>query len=148
MKIKKPRIERIYEDNYGLDIHREFSYKYIHFNAGAMSKIALELTPYEIKMIVGLSNSIGKNDNMLLNLVGKPAESRAEILSAIGYFSRGSSPKSIISNLFKKDVIKKVKNENTFCGYAYYVNPYIMYYGSCVEDTTLEIFQDSEWKGL
>lgn len=54
---------------------------------------------------------------------------------------------NLLNNLINKDVIKKVKTK-TFCGYVYYVNPYIMYYGSVVDDTTLEVFHDSEWKVL
>lgn len=148
MNIKKPRIKRIYEDNFGLETKREFSYKYIHFYAPAMSKIAEEFTPFENKMVMGLANSIGKNNNMLLNLIGKPAESKKEILCALGYLSKSSTPMNLLNNLINKDVIKKVKNEKTFCGYVYYVNPYIMYYGSVVDDTTLEVFHDSEWKVL
>lgn len=148
MNIKKPRTARIYEDNFGLENKREFSYKYIHFYAPAMSKIAAEFTPHENRMVISLANSIGKNNNILLNLVGKPAESRNEILCALGYRSKSNTPKGILSNLFNKGVIKRVKNENAFCGYVYYVNPYIMYYGSTVDDTTIEVFHDSEWKEL
>lgn len=148
MNIKKPRIVREFDMDSGIMNKREFIYKYIHFSAPAMCKIAEELSPNEIKMIMNLANSISKNSNMLLNLIGNPAETKKEILSAMGYISKCNTPINTLTKLIKKDVIKKVKYDKSFCGYAYYVNPYILYYGSTAEDTTFEIFQDSEWKEL
>lgn len=148
MNIKSPRINRMYDNDFGVDNKREFNYKYIHFSAPAMCKISEEFTPHETKMLLGLAHAISKNNNIILNLIGKPAESRNEILCALGYTFRSNTPKTILKKLFDKDIIKKVKNEKTFCGYAFYINPYVMYYGGSVEDTTLEAFHDSEWREI
>jgi len=145
MNIKKPRIRQIYDNDYS-GYEREFNYKYLHLNAPAFSKLIKEISQPELKMLMSLVNIIEKNSGILLNLVGKPAENRSEILCAMGYISHSNTSKTHLAHMFKLGIIKRVHYPNAFCGYAYYVNPYIMYYGGSVEDTTLEMFQDSEWK--
>lgn len=144
VNLKRPKIKRNKEVmNPFTD--KDFAYGYIHVSTYSLQEMFKSLTYNDIKMILSLFRIVKKNTNMIMNLVEEPAENRDEILSAMGYLDRDYS-KNTLRRLFSEDIIKKVRNENTFSGYAFYLNPYIYYYGSVISDDTLELFHDSKWR--
>lgn len=146
MTLKKPVTKKAKKLEYDEENFRAFQYPYVHFSTYSMVRACTELRDREMKMLIGVIKLLEKNSNMILNLAGRPAESRTEIIAGLGYLQPGQAPLNTIKKLFDADIIKKTPRENTFTGYAFYLNPYVYYYGSTVDDTTLELFQDSRWK--
>ena len=145
MNLKRPSIKRNKEAmNPYAD--RNFKYGYIHVSTQSLQEMFKVFTHNDLKMIFALVKIVKQHTNMLMNLANEPAENRDEILSAMGYISDTGYSKTTIRKLFNQDVLKKVKSEATFSGYAYYLNPYIFYYGGSVDDNTLELFYDSKWR--
>lgn len=146
LNLKRPQIKRTASGQVEMLGDRDFKYGYIHVSTHNLQDIFKVLNPNQIKMMFAMVKIIRQNSNMLYNLVNEPAENRDQILSAMGYIQSGSTAHNTLKKLFKEDIIKKVRSEKTFCGFGYYVNPYVLYYGKSVEDTTWEIFEDSKWK--
>lgn len=120
-----------------------FTYAYLHVSTWCMRDLLKKLSPPDIHLMFELVNIMRKNENTLLNRLGLPASTKREICSALGYTT--DKYERIITRLIKNEVVGRYRHP-TESVTTYFVNPYVMFYGTKIPDSIYELFTDSQWR--
>lgn len=120
-----------------------FQYPLVHVSTWCMRDIINTMKKDTLYVMFNLINITKKNENVILNRVGLPAETITEITSSLGHDTKASQ--AAISHLIKYQIIMKGKTPLYNCN-CYYINPYVMFYGNSIPDYVYELFTDSRWR--
>lgn len=137
LKVSKPKLPDINIAD------QPFQYAYIHVSTWCLRDLLNSLPARDIQVMFELVKIMRKNENVLLNRLEQPAITKNEILSAIGHPS--DSYERVLTRLIKNEVVGRFNNP-TEKGYAYFVNPYVFFYGTKIPDYVYELFTDSKWR--
>lgn len=121
---------------------RKFKYPYLRVDLNASLILIQRLKSYDFKMCLNLGTILQRNTNVILNVLGEPAQNMEEIATSMGYGST-AAPITALRHLFELDVIRKIKDRKYFRGYAYIVNPYVMTFGKSMKDEIYAAFNDT-----
>lgn len=138
-KPPKPKVKEL--DTPLMD--QPFEYPLVHVSTWCVRDILKTLKRDTIYTMFNLINITKKNENLILNRLGLPAQTMPEITSSLGHDTK--TEQAAISNLIKNQIIMKQYSSQYNCR-CYYINPYVMFYGTSIPDFVYEIFTDTKWR--
>lgn len=124
-------------------VDQPFQYAYVHVSTWCLRDLLKKLNQSDIYLMFSLIKVMRKNENVLLNRLGNPAATKNEILSALDCATRHQE--NILTKLIKAQVIGRYRHPTESIT-TYFVNPYVMFYGTKIPDSVYEMFTDSPWR--